>query len=98
MGLLIKVDGTEKQVDPENGEKYDLKELQTLVGRNFLGLSYIDAVSLKDSKFMIVDGNGELKGQSINERASNLVKTLIVGNVMVISGKEFGVDFDEEPI
>lgn len=95
MGLLIKTDGTEKQVDPENGKTYDLKELQTLVGDS-KGRSYIELVGLNGGKYMIVDEDGKFKGQPINKRASVLAKTLIVGNIMIIDNKEFGADFDED--
>ena len=58
-----------------------LIELQTLVG------GYIRVVYLPNGDQMIVDDDGLMVGKTTNVYASTVASTLIVGDVVILSGK-----------
>lgn len=88
MGLYIKVDGTEEQINPEDGKVYDLKELQSYVG-NSSNRSFIEFITLKGNKLMVIDENRYSREQSLNKKASYLAGIVIVGDVIIIDDHEF---------
>ena len=83
MAELIKADGQRQKVEPKNGEKFKLEELQGYVD------GYIEAIFLDDDTVMVVNEEGKLLGLPYNQLAS--IKFLqakgyhepIVGDVLV---------------
>lgn len=83
MAVLIKADGKRQKVEPKNGEKFKLEELQGYVD------GYIEAIILDDDTVMVVNEEGKLLGLPYNQLAS--IKFLqekgyhepIVGDVLV---------------
>ena len=82
MATIINVDGTEKTVEPKNGKMFSLEELQKYVN------GYIEIVAINSGEYenmlMIVDEEGLLKSNEINEAASMIAGQRIVGTVLVI--------------
>lgn len=83
MAELIKANGLQLDVDPKNGKKFELEELQGYVN------GYIEAIFLDDDTVMVVNEEGKLLGLPYNQLAS--IKFLqekgyhepIVGDVLV---------------
>ena len=91
MAKLIKVDGTIKEVVPENGKAFSLKELQKFIGRN------IQMIFLPSGRELVFNEEGKLDDLPENKEATKLWKEeypiekypynnngLIVGNVLVV--------------
>ena len=90
MATHIKTDGTEDQVFPAKGKKFTLLELQTLVG------GYIERVTTRDRRNMIVNEGGVILGLDPNPRARAIIDpkyfladNMIRGNVVVCEKGEF---------
>ena len=94
-GLLIKTDGSETLVEPENGQRFTLEELQSLVGGT------IDVQILPDGRSIYLNDNGKLTGLAKNETASAIWQTaypieqypynndgLIVGDILLLSKED----------
>jgi hypothetical protein len=62
-------------------KKPTLKEAQVLVG------GYVEVVNLQNGDQMLVNEEGFLKDYPVNTEASALAGRMIVGPVMVLSGK-----------
>lgn len=78
MGKLIKTDGTIKDVKPENGKFYTLKEMQDYVD------GYIQVIDLGRSGCMIVDEEGKIRGKAVNvEATKKAIKHLMFGDFIV---------------
>lgn len=74
MAKLIKVDGTEVEIEPQNGKHFTLKELYELVGSPIdiqrapqRGLS-----GRRSNVCMVLNDNGRLNGLDINPEASKI--------------------------
>lgn len=64
-GTIIRIDGTQVEVQPINGDKFSLEEMQTVVG------GYIEIVALdKVGTVMVVNEEGF--NLPVNEKASRL--------------------------
>lgn len=77
----------EKTVYPTNGTDFSLKELQGIVG------GYIETLTLKDGKLMVVNEEGKLQRLAVNSRATQIANEngyadIIVGNVLVCEAGE----------
>lgn len=83
MARLITVEGTAKDVTPNNGEKFTLAEMQAFVG----GL--IAPVYLPDGRTILVNDEGLLMGMEINIRASMLAGYPLVGPALLLNEKEW---------
>ena len=87
MAKLILTDGTVKDVFPENGTHFSLKELQSFVE------GYIEIVFLGDD-IMVVNEEGKLNGLPYNVAATDYMKAnsryddFIVGNALVCKRSE----------
>ena len=87
LGKILWAKGGENLVQPLNGDKFTLEELQRAVG------GYIEIVPLTDKTVMVVDEEGKLKGKEINVFATALYQGLrkvndyIVGDVIVCPAK-----------
>lgn len=82
--FLYKSDGEIVPVLPKNGVSFTLKELSLFVR------GYIQVLSLKDGRLMVLNEEGKLyKNNKVNTTATNLAKDilfqgdLIVGDVLV---------------
>ena len=83
MSIIIQTTGETRNIEPENGSVFSLKELQQAVG------GYIQIVSITtgehSGRLMIVDEDGLIKPNPIlNEEASKIAGQQIVGSVIVI--------------
>jgi hypothetical protein len=80
---LYKCDGEIVPVLPKNGISFTLKELSNFVN------GYIQIISLKDGRLMVLNEEGKISQLDVNNTATNLAKdTLfkddyIVGDVLV---------------
>ena len=87
MAIVIKADGTRKEVQPKNGTDFSLEELKGFVG------GFIEIVWLGDGRIMVVNEEGKLIGLPLNEAASLIyihsgrIDT-IIGDVLVCDESE----------
>ena len=99
---LIKVDGTTKGLTPSNGKSFTYKEIQEAIRPKCL----IQPIQLrywttdKDAKKMnfICDEEGMINGSKKNEKASDLLQTILgpcaqdlYGNVIFLPNKLYGI-------
>ena|SRR5256885_2277434 len=66
MATIYRADGTTKEVQPENGTDFNLKEVQAIVG------GYVEVIKLKDKRIMIINEEGKLTNLPRNEEATKL--------------------------
>src|SRR5262245_18141196 len=95
MATLIRVDGSEKQVSPQNGRNFTTDELQSYVG------GWLDLLKLPSGDCLWLDEEGKMKGKPRNGRATTLGHAcgiarsdFVVGDVLVTS--ETAISHDEE--
>ena len=83
MATLIKADGRECGLHPQNGSTFTLEELQNAVG------GYIEIVEIDKEFDMVVNEEGKLQLLPLNETATRLYQRarytddVIVGNVLL---------------
>lgn len=77
MGTIIKTDGSEQQVRPENGWRYELEELKKILG------GCAATITLHDGRVMVINPYHALK-YHINWQA-----TEIASEADVLDGVEF---------
>lgn len=82
MALLIKADGTEATVQPHNGTKFTLDELQAYVG------GYIELLTAADGRWMWVNEDAIRRCLPRNETASHLLHPkygvlYVLGDVLI---------------
>lgn len=82
MAKWIKTSGETIEVQPKNGTDYSLEELQGFVG------GYIEIVYLNNDRIMVVNEEGIIENLPFNEKASNIVRQLIAGDVLVCKSDE----------
>ena len=86
MATLIKSNGEETNVTPQNKTDFKLDELQNYVG------GIIEIVRTKDNKIMVMNEEGKINELQINERATNLYIhsdfDFIVGDVLICDENE----------
>lgn len=89
MAEIIWTDGARKTVAPISEEEgFELKYLQDLVG------GFVEVVNLPDSKIMIIDEEGKLKGREVNEAATEIYRKAtgstdtIVGTVLICESSQ----------
>ena len=76
-GLLLRADGTTLKVYPKR-RKFTLEELQALVG------GYIERVQLAPNIDLIANEEGQILGLPLNQMATAMARTTIVGNVFIV--------------
>lgn len=89
MALYISLSGFELDVVPNNGDKFTLEELQSLVN------GYIERVQMSDGQSMYVNEEGKFKKLPYNEKATRILRLqcripndYIVGDVVILSNGE----------
>ena len=88
--FIVKPDGSKHCITPKNGSKFELEELQELVG------GYIEVVRLSDSQSMIINENGKLYDLEHNAEASVIAHSyraifdsdFIVGDAVIINNEQ----------
>lgn len=91
--FIVKSDGSKHIIIPKNGRKFELEELQELVG------GYIEVIKLnnKHNQCMIVNEMGKLYNLEHNAEASAIAHSekaifdsdFIVGNAVIINNEQF---------
>lgn len=91
--FIVKPDGSKHVITPKNGSKFELEELQELVG------GYIEVIRLKNkhNQCMIVNENGKLYNLEHNAEASIIAHSMkaisyndfIVGDAVIINDEQF---------
>lgn len=89
--FIVKTDGSKHVITPKNGKKFELEELQEIVG------GYIQAIRLSESQSMIVNENGKLYNLEHNAEASFIAHSyraifdndFIVGDVAIINNNQY---------
>ena len=86
MATLIKSNGEETNVTPQNKTDFKLDELQNYVG------GIIEIVRTKDNKMMVINEEGKINELPMNEKATELYiyseSDLIVGDVLICDENE----------
>ena len=86
MATLIKTNGVETNLTPQNKTDFQLTELQKIVG----GL--IQIVKTKDGRTMVINEEGKINDLPINQKASELYQynefDFIAGDVLICNEKE----------
>ena len=86
---LYEVGGIIKEVQPKNGEKISLEEVQALVD------GYVELIHLDGDNILLCDEEGLLKNKPINTLATIQARGLgwkgsyLVGSVLFLKDKEF---------
>jgi len=78
--IIVYESGEIKEINPLNGKKFGLRELQGYVG------GYIEMVGTKSGQVMVVNENGKIDGKCMpNLKATTMIiyEDLIYGNVVV---------------
>jgi hypothetical protein len=86
MATLIKSNGEEINVIPNNKKDFQLDELQKYVG------GFIEVVRTKGNKIMVINEEGKINDLPINQKASQLYQynefDFIVGDVLICQSNE----------
>jgi hypothetical protein len=84
MAKIIKTNGEEVDVQPNNGRHFSLKEMQDIVG------GYIEVIPYGTKKLMVLNEEGKLLGLPENNVATDLVRgaDIIVGDVLLCKASE----------
>lgn len=61
---IIKTDGTKVNIEPKNGVRFTLEELQSAVG------GYIEIINLNNDSVLVVNENGKLYNLELNKTAT----------------------------
>ena len=86
MATLIKSNGEEINVSPNNKRVFQLDELQNYVG------GFIEIVRTKDNKMMIINEEGKINDLRVNTKASEIYQysgfDFIAGDVLICNENE----------
>lgn len=87
--LLIKPDGSETQVAPDNGKTFELEQLYSI-----LECEMVELVVLADGRHMVLDEDGKRTPKQGNAKATVLLHQaggmphdVVVGNVLICKSK-----------
>ena len=85
---IIKSDGTEQEILPENGKDFSLEEMQKIVG------GHVEIIGCNDQNFLcVLNEEGKIQELPLNEKATALVNRIIspddfiVGDVLITESK-----------
>lgn len=89
--VIITPDGRIHPVIPDhNAQTFQLKQLQAIVG------GYIEVVTARDGRRMVINEQGKLKGLPINPTATKLYRygdyDPVCGDVLITPGEFLGED------
>lgn len=87
--FILKTDGSKHVITPQVGTKFNLEELQELVG------GYIQVINLNEEQCMVVNENGKLYHLEMNAEASVIAHAchaifptdFIVGDAVLLQNK-----------
>ena len=86
MATLIRSNGEETNVTPQNKTDFQLTELQKIVG------GFIEIVKTKDGRTMVINEEGKINDLPINQKASLLYQynefDFIAGDVLICNENE----------
>ena len=88
MAKIYKMNGEVLDIEPKNGQDFQLEELQTIVG----GL--IQIIEINDTEIMVINEEGKLENLPLNEQATAIYKKqvcegdFIVGDVLICKNEE----------
>lgn len=91
MAYLIFPNSEKHKIFPNNGKRFTLKELQTMIGGNIeiVKITHPAIRSTPTEYFiLIVDEDGIMKGLQQNNNASILADQMIVGKVLLCKNTE----------
>ena len=83
MAKIIKINGTQIEVEPKNGKDFKLDELKAIVR------GWIEIVFLPNDRLMVVNEEGKPLGLPVNEQATRIYTDAfgyhdeIVGDVLI---------------
>lgn len=88
--FIVKTDGSKHVITPQVGTKFNLEELQELVG------GYIQVINLNKEQCMVVNENGKLYNFDLNAEASIIAHNFnaifpndfIVGDAVIINSEQ----------
>ena len=90
MVALIRTDKTRTEIEPNNGNKFTLEELQEYVG------GHIECPRLPDGSVMILNEEGKIRGLPINYSATQIwidrfgvSSDVILGDVVLMNKEEW---------
>jgi len=88
MATIYKTNGTEVEIQPQNGKDFTLQEMQDIVG------GYIEILPIGDY-LMVINEEGKLNGLGINKKATDIFLSyylysfdIIVGDVLVCEANQ----------
>jgi len=102
MAVLIRTDGTARNVTPREGRSFSLEEIKALIGCQWIECVYLGHTGL----VLVVDEEGKLGGpddKPPNRMATDAVGRFlwpgdfIAGHALLASRRELGEDEDELP-
>lgn len=84
MATVIRTDGSEYQIEPENGSDFSLEELRSIVN------GHIELLSFPNNKYMVINEEGKLLGLPENKRGTLMARQCgiqyndyVVGNILI---------------
>ena len=85
MAQKLHIQGVYKECTPKNGKTFTLEEIQEIVG------GYIEILTFKDGRMMVMNEEGKLLGFPINPEATRIAREnnliwpndYIVGTVLI---------------
>ena len=88
MAKIYKMNGEVLDIEPKNGQDFQLEELQTIVG----GL--IQIIEINDTEIMVINEEGKLENLPLNEQATAIYQKqvcegdFIIGDVLICKNEE----------
>ncbi len=91
MALLIKADGSKSEVNPKDGKRFTLEELQELVS------GYVEVVHIGESQILVVNEMGKIYNFETNDQATKFAHAhgaigfndFIVGDAVLMDSELF---------
>ena len=89
--IMIKTDGSKREVSPKDGEHFTLEEMQELVA------GYVEVVHIGESQILVINEMGKLYNLDLNDQATALARNhnsitandYIVGDAVLMDNELF---------
>jgi len=78
IATLVKAGGVQSYAMPKDKKDFSLEELQAFCG------GYVQLLHTEDGREVWMDESGRLKGLPENKYISNLLKTSVVGDCLIV--------------